>query len=100
MIDFIVVAGPNTCKTGYVWREADETDWVCVTAATRKEVADDNAATASRWVNGAYGPKTCINGYVWRGAFPKDYACVVKARRTAAAQDNAQAESRLLQKLA
>ncbi len=37
--------GPNTCKAGKVWREADAADWVCVDRATRTQVLADNAAT-------------------------------------------------------
>lgn len=55
---------------GYVWREADDRDWVCVAPSMRAQVQADNAAASSRWTNGAYGPKTCISGYVWREAYP------------------------------
>jgi hypothetical protein len=35
--------GPDTCVTGYVWREATPTDHVCVTPGARTQAADDNA---------------------------------------------------------
>ena len=36
--------GPNTCKSGYVWREAFEGDAVCVVPARRQETWKQNAA--------------------------------------------------------
>jgi len=82
------------CLQGWVWREARSTDRVCVTGATRSQVAADNAVKASRWVNGAYGPHTCVNGYVWREAFAGDDVCVTGAQRSQAWADNAQASAR------
>ncbi|GGM58224.1 hypothetical protein GCM10011608_48970 [Micromonospora sonchi] len=84
----------NRCLQGYVWRAARPSDLVCVTGATRSQVAADNAVAASRWVNGASGPHTCISGYVWREAFAGDDVCVTGAQRTQAAADNAAAASR------
>ena len=82
------------CLQGWVWREARPGDLVCVTGATRAQVAADNAVKASRWVNGAFGPRTCRNGFVWREAFPGDDVCVTGAQRTQARTDNAAAASR------
>ena len=90
--------GSNTCLEGYVWRQANPTDYVCVTPAVRSQTAQDNAAAASR-INpngGPYGPNTCLNGYVWREAFTNDQVCVLPATRTEAANDNAQAADRVL----
>ncbi|MET7864714.1 hypothetical protein [Micromonospora taraxaci] len=84
----------NRCLQGYVWREARAGDLVCVTGATRSQVWADNAAAASRWVNGPYGPHTCVAGYVWREAYAGDDVCVTGAQRTQAASDNAAAASR------
>ena len=84
----------NRCLQGYVWREARPGDLVCVIPATRSQVAADNAAAPSRWINGPYGPHTCINGYVWREAFSGDDVCVLPTQRTQAATDNAAAASR------
>jgi hypothetical protein len=39
---------PDTCKQGFVWREAFGGDTVCVTPAVRQQAANDNAAAASR----------------------------------------------------
>lgn len=90
--------GPDTCLEGYVWRQANPTDHVCVTPTVRTQTAQDNAAAASR-VNpngGPFGPKTCLNGYVWREAYTNDQVCVLPATRTEAANDNAQAANRVL----
>lgn len=91
--------GPETCKQGFVWREAcGPNDHVCVTSAVRAQAAADNAAAASRRAgSGPYGPDTCKPGYVWREACgPEDHVCVPSATRTEAAQDNAQAAARFL----
>jgi hypothetical protein len=39
---------PDTCKVGYVWREARPNDLVCVTVDERSRVADENAIADQR----------------------------------------------------
>ncbi|TMR20564.1 hypothetical protein ETD86_18655 [Nonomuraea turkmeniaca] len=85
---------PDTCVTGYVWREARPSDHVCVTPAVREQTRRDNRVKASRWVPGPSGPHTCVQGYVWREAFPGDHVCVTPAVRAQARADNAAAASR------
>jgi hypothetical protein len=94
-----ITYGPNTCKSGFVWREADDFDWVCVAPSIRQQVRDDNAQAASRREpnGGAYGPDTCKSGFVWRDAFPNDHICVLPPVRSQAASDNANAQSRLVE---
>jgi hypothetical protein len=84
--------GPDTCRTGYVWREAQPFDRVCVRPASRTTAARENALALTR-INpaGAYGPFTCIAGYVWREAFPGDAVCVTPSRRSIVARENAEA---------
>ena len=68
----------------------------CASArAVRTQARNDNAAKASRWVNGAYGPHTCISGYVWREAWPADDVCVTPAIRTQTAEENRTARDRV-----
>lgn len=87
--------GPDTCKSGFVWREANECDHVCVTPETRAQTAADNAAEMERYAGGgAYGPYTCKDGYVWREAFAGDHVCVEPAVRAQAAADNREAMGR------
>ncbi len=88
--------GPDTCKHGFVWRDARPDDHVCVTPQTRDETAQENAEAAARRDpnGGAYGPDTCRQGFVWRDAFPGDNVCVTPESRTRAAADNAAAASR------
>jgi hypothetical protein len=87
--------GPDTCKQGYVWREAIPSDHVCVTPATRQQTRDDNSkASARRDPTGPYGSDTCKQGYVWRDAFPSDHVCVTPATRQQAQYDNSQAAQR------
>jgi hypothetical protein len=90
------VGGSDTCKQGYVWREAFAGDHVCVTPQTRTQAADDNRLAASRRApgGGAYGADTCLAGFVWREASPADHVCVSPATRAQAAADNAQAANR------
>ena len=84
--------GPDTCKAGYVWRDAAPSDHVCVTPEDRQIAADENAQAASHRspIGGGYGPNTCLSGYVWREAFGGDVVCVTPDQRSAAAQQNAQ----------
>ena len=89
--------GPETCKQGYVWREAcGPNDHVCVSGATRSAAAANNAARVKRRAGkGAYGPDSCLPGFVWREACgPQDHVCVSAANRAQAAADNAAAASR------
>jgi len=88
--------GPDTCRQGYVWREATPADHVCVTPATRAQAAQDNREAGARRQpgGGAYGPNTCRQGYVWREAVPGDQVCVHPATRTQVRRDNELAASR------
>jgi len=83
-------ANPDTCKSGYVWRDARRGDHVCVIPATREQAAADNAAAAARW--GSSANHYCKPGFVWREAFAGDDVCVTVAIRSQAAQDNAAAK--------
>lgn len=87
--------GPDTCREGFVWREAFPGDHVCVTPEARAQAAQDNAQAALRKdPRGAYGPDTCLPGYVWREARPGDVVCVTPETRSQTAADNAQADAR------
>lgn len=88
--------GPGTCIQGFVWREANPNDHVCVTIQVRDQTRNDNAQAGARRspTGGAYGPDTCISGYVWREAFSGDHVCVTPQTRTQAAADNRAASSR------
>ncbi len=90
--------GPDTCKQGYVWREASSTDHVCVTPDIRTQAANDNRQAANRRSpnGGPYGPDTCKQGYVWREAFANDHVCVTPQTRSRAADDNRNAASRVV----
>ncbi len=81
--------GPDTCKQGYVWRDAIPGDHVCVTPQSRAQAAHENAIAGSR-VNptGPYGPNSCKVGYVWREAYNGDKVCVTGARRAQVRNEN------------
>jgi uncharacterized membrane protein len=89
-----------SCKQGYVWREADANDRVCVTPQVRTQTRNENAAAASRREpnGGPYGPDTCKQGYVWREATPTDRVCVTPQVRSQAAEDNQRAIDRRVPK--
>jgi hypothetical protein len=85
----------DRCLQGFVWREANPSDHVCVTGATRTQTQQDNAQAASRRAGGGpYGPDTCRQGFVWREANPTDHVCVTGATRAQAQQDNSHAAER------
>ncbi|MEG3147972.1 hypothetical protein U1839_25260 [Sphingomonas sp. RT2P30] len=88
--------GPDTCISGYVWREAVPDDHVCVTPAVRAEARADNAQARYRVSATIHhsGPDTCRNGYVWREATPSDHVCVLPRVRDQTRADNAAAPSR------
>ena len=88
--------GPDTCKSGYVWRGAIPSDHVCVTPRVRSLTATENARAASHRQpgGGAYGPDTCKAGYVWREAYQGDVVCVTPAVRDRTHEDNSRAASR------
>jgi hypothetical protein len=89
---------PGTCKQGFVWRQVNPQDHVCVTAQERQQVANDTAAAAAHTVpRGAVRlttPQPCLKGYVWRQAASSDYVCVTPQSRAAAQADNAAAAAR------
>jgi hypothetical protein len=87
---------PERCLVGYVWREANSNDKVCVTSAIRSQTREENSLADSRRspTGGPYGPNTCLQGYVWREAFPDDFVCVPPPSREQAQEDNAEATNR------
>jgi hypothetical protein len=86
----------DRCQSGYVRREAQQNDHVCVTPETRQRTANENAsAAAHRDPAGAYGRDSCLNGYVWREAVQGDHVCVTPDSRSQAAADNRYASSRI-----
>lgn len=84
------------CIYGYVWREANRNDFVCVTGETRTQTQYDNSQAAARRNpdGGPYGPDTCFEGFVWREAFPGDHVCVTGETREQTMEDNRLANSR------
>jgi hypothetical protein len=87
-------AAAAVCNPGYVWRDAQDGDAVCVTPAERTEAKQQNANTANnrRVGGGDYGPNTCRDGYVWREAFPGDVVCVTPHERQKAKKQNAESQ--------
>jgi hypothetical protein len=88
--------GPDTCQSGFVWREAVRDDHVCVPPQTRQLAWTDNAQASARRnpAGGPYGSDTCLQGFVWRDASPDDHVCVTPDDRQQTRDDNAQAAER------
>ncbi|MBA3488468.1 MAG: hypothetical protein H0T78_02815 [Longispora sp.] len=76
---------PNTCKEGFVWRQADAYDYVCVTPETYLKVQHDNANIDHRFLLGEIG---CHTGLTPRLAFINDHVCVMKSIRDQMWKDN------------
>lgn len=87
-------AAPPTCLAGFVNREADFDDQVCVTPVSKARAQAENAVAPLSWTPGPFGPKTCAMGLVWREAFVGDFTCVAPAIRTFVKQENALGPSR------
>lgn len=100
--------GADTCMPGYIWRQANPNDHVCVTATEREQVAYDNTQAAARSCGNeavkdpgcvaaimSYGNIACVNGFVWRSAYSGDVVCVTGSQRTQVTSDNSQASTRL-----
>jgi hypothetical protein len=86
----------DTCLPGFVWREANPSDHICVTVQQRTETrAENGLAQERRSPNGGpFGPDTCVQGFVWREAFSSDHVCVPPSSRDQAKWDNKLAPSR------
>jgi hypothetical protein len=87
--------GPDTCKAGYVWREAIPNDHVCVAPESRDQAKQDNAQRANRInpTDHSYGPDTCAPDYVWREVVPSDHVCVTPEIRDQTKVENSQFET-------
>jgi hypothetical protein len=85
---------PGTCKQGYVWRQANPQDHVCVYEVSRQQAANDNASAPQYTQKTSQMPAPCIMGYVWREANAQDHVCVPPAVRAQTLQENQQAPSR------
>lgn len=79
-------AGPQSCKAGYVWREATRSDYVCVTPDRRAQTARENSEAASHLATGR--GDFCAQGFVWRETVPSDHVCVTPKIRTRVAEEN------------
>ena len=80
------LAQTNSCRTGFVWREANAGDHVCVTPQIRAQISASNAAAPGHTQPGS---DVCLAGYVWREADAGDRVCVTPQFRAQVRQDNA-----------
>ena len=88
--------GLNACAPAYVWREATQRDYVCVTQQTHDESQEENdlAATRRDMLPFTHGHYLCKAGFVIRNAVPGDAVCAPPTSRARAIQDNAASASR------
>jgi len=100
-------ARPDACVPGFVWRQVNPQDHVCVTPAVRAQVRADNKLAPQRRVGPPRKLQACPRrgtcyaynipckpGFVWREAVPGDYVCVTPAARAQAQADNRMANTR------
>jgi hypothetical protein len=80
-----------SCLPGFVLRQADNADRVCVTQAIRDQVALQNSLGPSRSQSGTIA---CLPSFIWRGASATDRVCVTPAEHAQAQLDNLLAPSR------
>lgn len=80
--------GPNTCRSGDVWREGNPLDYTCVSPARRSAVRDENNLDPSRTLPNSPNCKQC---FVWREAWPKYSVCVTSGSRSLAQAGSRQA---------
>jgi hypothetical protein len=73
--------GCESCVQGYVWREANANDKVCVPGAVRSQVAQENQQYTMV-------AQVCDSPYVWREATPDDHRCVTVEIRTRTRAEN------------
>lgn len=92
VLALMIETAAAACNSGYVWRDAQDGDGVCVTPDERAEAKAQNANAANnrKVGGGAYGPNTCRDGYVWREAFAGDVVCVTPHEREKAMHQNAE----------
>jgi hypothetical protein len=88
---------PTLCLLGFVWREANSSDRVCVSGTSRDQARAENNLTASRRSpnGGPFGPNTCLPGFVWREANASDQVCVPGNARSRVKQENLDGPARV-----
>lgn len=82
------VPGGWLCPLGFTWRNAGETDWLCVDAEEAQRIEQENSQASANWVESPDGARTCRSGLVEREAFRRDVVCVDPVRRDAIRQMN------------
>ena len=85
--------GPHTCKNTFVWRNAFDSDVVCVSPKARNLAAQENALAMQRVQPGR---QECKIPYVWRVARPTDLVCVSVDARARVARENRDAYYRVV----
>lgn len=81
----------DSCKPGFVWRETQSSDHVCVTPQTRARTLNENQTASQHKLPNS---DACKQGYVWRQVVPTDHVCVTPQSRAVANEDNRYAAER------
>jgi hypothetical protein len=81
----------HACAWGYVWREANPNDFVCVTPDERSITKRDNEMANDMVLPDS---DTCKDGFVWREATSDDHICVTPETRDRTRQLNESAHER------
>jgi hypothetical protein len=103
MVTIELPYGPDTCKPGFVWRDAVRGDHICVTPERRQKVADDFHTAKSRApapsdlciyvedpIACARGQGPCLEGFVPRDVPGENViVCVDQKEADLIAQENA-----------
>jgi hypothetical protein len=87
------VYAADACLPGFVWRLADASDHMCVTAARSAQTQQENKVATAHIVPGTLD--TCKDNYTWRLADNSDHVCVVPESYQQAQWDNKLAPSRV-----
>jgi hypothetical protein len=84
------------CPFNFFRRNIYDNDDVCVTAARKLKINQDNLSRATKEVYSMSGPPdSCRAGFAWRLANPSDHVCVTAATAASTAAENATTENKI-----
>ncbi len=85
-----LIYGCQECQNGFVWRDIQGNDQVCVTGdefnTARRQEREHPMFIEPDPALRFFGPNTCIQGWVWRDGITNDQICVTGPERDEAAR--------------
>ncbi|KAL3119954.1 hypothetical protein niasHT_007082 [Heterodera trifolii] len=87
--------GANACRSGFVWRNLDVYDYVCVTERRKQNAQREDKYSTSRTTAEKQNATHCVEPFLPRKAFPGDKICVSAAEKFRVFRENLQAYSTL-----